>query len=98
MSKDRSVGGAEALRRAMLAMIDKGDARRELPAYWVPFADGGEGAADEVACNAHDRGQPSDPGPLEALTALKSCHPRLPMPRSQPGCLLVRRNLAHLER
>ena len=38
-------GRAEVLRRAMLAMIDKGESRRAHPACWAPFVVVGEGAA-----------------------------------------------------
>jgi CHAT domain-containing protein len=46
ITKDNSVGRAEALRRAMLAMIDKGEPREAHPAYWAPFVVVGEGAAN----------------------------------------------------
>jgi CHAT domain-containing protein/tetratricopeptide (TPR) repeat protein len=45
ISKDKSVGRAEALRRAMLAMIDQGRPREAHPAAWAPFVVVGEGAA-----------------------------------------------------
>ena len=45
MTKDKSVGRAEALRRAMVAMIDKGQPREAHPAYWAPFVVVGEGSA-----------------------------------------------------
>ena len=45
ISRDAKVGRAEALRRAMLAMIDKGEPRQAHPAYWAPFVVVGEGAA-----------------------------------------------------
>jgi CHAT domain-containing protein/tetratricopeptide (TPR) repeat protein len=45
ITKDKSVGRAEALRRAMLAMIDNGLPHEAHPAYWAPFVVVGEGAA-----------------------------------------------------
>lgn len=42
---DGSVGRAEALRRAMLDMIDNGAPREAHPAYWAPFVVVGVGAA-----------------------------------------------------
>ena len=39
------LGRAEALRRAMLALIDKGKPKEARPAYWAPFIVVGEGAA-----------------------------------------------------
>ena len=44
MSQDQSVGRAEALRRAMLTLIDKGEPQEAHPAYWAPFIVVGEGA------------------------------------------------------
>jgi CHAT domain-containing protein len=44
MSRDRSVGRAEALRRAMLALIDGSNPDEAHPAYWAPFVVVGEGA------------------------------------------------------
>ena len=43
-TNDKTVGRAEALRRAMLAQIDKGEAREAHPAFWAPFIVVGEGA------------------------------------------------------
>jgi CHAT domain-containing protein len=40
-------GAAEALRRAMLAMIDTGEPRQAHPAFWAPFVVIGEGSAQE---------------------------------------------------
>ena len=45
IARDRTVGRAEALRRAMLALIDKGDPHEAHPSYWAPFIVVGEGAA-----------------------------------------------------
>jgi len=45
ISKDKALGRAEALRRAMLAMIEKGDPRQAHPAYWAAFVVVGEGGA-----------------------------------------------------
>ena len=45
VTRDNTVGRAEALRRAMLEMIDKGERRHAHPSYWAPFIVVGEGAA-----------------------------------------------------
>jgi CHAT domain-containing protein len=45
MARDPKVGRAEALRRSMLALIDKGKLEQAHPAYWAPFVVVGEGAA-----------------------------------------------------
>jgi CHAT domain-containing protein len=44
MAKDERVGRAEALRHAMLALIDKGSALEAHPSNWAPFIVVGEGA------------------------------------------------------
>jgi CHAT domain-containing protein/tetratricopeptide (TPR) repeat protein len=44
-ARDPKVGRAEALRRSMLALIDKGAPYEAHPAYWAPFVVVGEGAA-----------------------------------------------------
>ena len=44
-ARDATVGRAEALRRAMLALIDNGERDHGHPAYWAPFAVVGEGGA-----------------------------------------------------
>jgi tetratricopeptide (TPR) repeat protein/CHAT domain-containing protein len=43
MARDAKVGRAEALRRSMLALIDKGALHEAHPAYWAPFVLVGEG-------------------------------------------------------
>jgi CHAT domain-containing protein len=43
MARDPKAGRAEALRRSMLALIDKGAPREAHPAYWAPFVLVGEG-------------------------------------------------------
>jgi CHAT domain-containing protein len=45
IARDRRVGRAEALRRAMLTLIDRGSPHQAHPAYWAPFVVVGEGAA-----------------------------------------------------
>lgn len=45
MAGDRTVGRAEAMRRAMAALIESGAAHEAHPAYWAPFVVVGEGAA-----------------------------------------------------
>ena len=44
IARDRTVGRAEALRRSMLALVDKGDPQEAHPSYWAPFIVVGEGA------------------------------------------------------
>jgi CHAT domain-containing protein len=43
--RDKSIGRAEALRQAMLAMIDHSEPHQAHPSYWAPFIVVGEGAA-----------------------------------------------------
>jgi CHAT domain-containing protein len=45
MTRNAGVGRAEALRRAMLALVDDGKAKEAHPSYWAPFVLVGEGAA-----------------------------------------------------
>jgi CHAT domain-containing protein len=45
MSRNPELGHAEALRRSMLALIDKGTPHEAHPANWAPFVLVGEGAA-----------------------------------------------------
>lgn len=40
-------GRAEAIRQAMLSLIDGGDAEKSHPAYWAPFVLVGKGAAEQ---------------------------------------------------
>jgi hypothetical protein len=50
ITRDAKVGRAEALCRAMLDMIDKGEPDEGHPAYWAPFVVVvGEGAAAKKA-------------------------------------------------
>jgi CHAT domain-containing protein/tetratricopeptide (TPR) repeat protein len=43
IARDKAVGRSEALRRAMLALIDSGDPQTAHPGYWAPFIVVGEG-------------------------------------------------------
>jgi hypothetical protein len=45
-TRDKNVGRAEVLRRAMLAMIDKGVPHEAHPALWAPFVVVGEGGQE----------------------------------------------------
>jgi tetratricopeptide (TPR) repeat protein len=45
MARDAKVGRAEAVRRAMLTLIDKGAREEAHPSYWAPFVVVGEGAS-----------------------------------------------------
>jgi tetratricopeptide (TPR) repeat protein/CHAT domain-containing protein len=46
MARDASVGRAEAMRRSMLALIDRAEPHQAHPAYWAPFVVVGEGAPE----------------------------------------------------
>jgi CHAT domain-containing protein len=43
--RNKTVGRAEALRRAMLALLDHGALHEAHPAFWAPLVVVGEGAA-----------------------------------------------------
>jgi CHAT domain-containing protein len=45
MARDPKVGRSEALRRSMLALIDRGEPHEAHPAYWAPFVVVGEGGS-----------------------------------------------------
>jgi CHAT domain-containing protein len=45
LARDKRIGRAEALRRGMLALIEKGQPQEAHPAYWAPFVLVGEGGA-----------------------------------------------------
>jgi CHAT domain-containing protein len=47
MARDTKVGRAEAMRRAMQALIDRGTPDQAHPSYWAPFVVVGEGAAGQ---------------------------------------------------
>jgi len=44
MARDPKIGRSEALRRSMLAVIDRGESQEAHPAFWAPFVVVGEGA------------------------------------------------------
>jgi CHAT domain-containing protein len=48
MAGNAKVGRAEAMRRSMLALVDKGSWEETHPAYWAPFVVVGEGARQDV--------------------------------------------------
>lgn len=45
LTQDTTTGRSEALRRAMIGMIDGGEPHESHPSYWAPFVVVGEGAA-----------------------------------------------------
>jgi CHAT domain-containing protein len=49
LAREPALGRAEALRRAMVAMIDTGEPREAHPAYWAPFVVVGEGAGETAS-------------------------------------------------
>src|SRR5262249_37657391 len=58
MAGDKTVGRSEALRRAMVALIEQGDPYAAHPSYWAPFVVVGEGAAASPADKKHARPPP----------------------------------------
>ena len=73
MARDPKVGRSEALRRSMLALIDKGEPHEAHPAYWAPFVVVGEGGLiDAVA----------QPTTVSAPTQAKKTNPRLKVQKS----------------
>ncbi|MDX2225235.1 MAG: CHAT domain-containing protein, partial [Rhodospirillaceae bacterium] len=57
MTRDPGIGRGEALRRAMVAMIDKGSPHEAHPAFWAPFVVIGEGGAQASAASDPASGQ-----------------------------------------
>jgi CHAT domain-containing protein len=45
IARDKNIGRAEALRRAMLDMVEHGEPYQAHPTFWAPFVVVGEGAA-----------------------------------------------------
>jgi tetratricopeptide (TPR) repeat protein/CHAT domain-containing protein len=52
MARDPNVGRAEALRRAMLTLIDSGERHEAHPAYWAPFVVVGDGSGGREPASA----------------------------------------------
>ena len=48
MAADKSIGRAEAMRRSMLALIDKGTLHEAHPSFWAPFVVVGEGGVTSM--------------------------------------------------
>ena len=76
IARDPKVGRAEALRRSMLALIDKGEPHEAHPAYWAPFVVVGEGGTDA----ALTRAATTVPNMKKVPTAARN---QKPAPRSQ---------------
>ena len=49
MAADKTIGRSEALRRSMVALIERGSPHEAHPAYWAPFVVVGEGSTAELA-------------------------------------------------
>src|SRR6185369_13864988 len=52
MAADKTIGRSEALRRSMVALIEKGAPHEAHPTYWAPFVVVGEGAAPTITTSA----------------------------------------------
>jgi CHAT domain len=64
MSADKSLGRADALRRSMLALIEKGEAYEAHPTYWAPFVVVGEGGAVNAGGSRPNNVVPSPAGKI----------------------------------
>ena len=59
MARDPKVGRAEALRRSMLALIDKGEPHEAHPAFWAPFAVVGRAVPSGSGPSRHGPSKPT---------------------------------------
>jgi CHAT domain-containing protein len=64
MGRDPKVGRSEALRRSMLALIEKGEPYEAHPAYWAPFAVVGEGGGEATPQTTSARNKANRRAPL----------------------------------
>ncbi len=101
MSRDKRVGRAEALRRAMLALIDTGKPEEAHPAYWAPFVVVGEGAATPIWASLAgvSDGGPVKPRAVKPGTELAklSSAPAKPAAVSLPGTSEVSGQISWIE-
>jgi CHAT domain-containing protein len=65
IARDAKVGRAEAMRRSMLTIIEKGEPHEAHPAYWAPFVVVGEGSQLNEAGSAASAAK-SGPRPAHA--------------------------------
>jgi hypothetical protein len=94
IAKDNTVGRAEALRRAMVEMIDAGKPHESHPAYWAPFVVVGEGGAAAQVATILPEGASITTAPLEqaittpraktTTTKKRSSKPRRPSAQIAP--------------
>ena len=70
MKTDPTIGRAEALRRAMLAMIDHGPTSKSHPSAWAPFVLVGEGAGSSPLVTGTIRPAESRKSPAVAPTVV----------------------------
>ena len=66
MARVAKAGRAEALRRSMLALIDKGEPQEAHPAFWAPFVVVGAGADVQASPAASGKARASKAVPKEA--------------------------------
>ena len=84
MAADSSVGRSEALRRSMVALIEKGQPQEAQPAFWAPFIVVGEGGAPiELAAANMPQSPPADTSSVVPMVSAAGSPPALVPPKKR---------------